>query len=86
MVVRDDYDNPVRLEGYDETVALKLLRASLEPSWTPERSTALHAMGALFEEGIPDMGQVHDMCHAMAALDEWLDARQLKFDFGRCTG
>lgn len=80
-VVRDDDDDP-RIESYDKTVGLKLLRASLESAWTPERSTVLHAMGARFYEGIPDMGQIHEMCHAMTALDQWLDARQLKFDFG----
>lgn len=83
QVVRDDYDDPVRLEGYDQTVALKLTRASLEPMWTPARSTELHAMGARFYDGIPGMGDIHAMAHALMALAEWLDSQQLKFDFGR---
>jgi hypothetical protein len=83
QVVRDDYDDPVRLESYDQTVALKLLRASLEPRWSAVRSAQLHANGALFYEGVPGMGEIHEMCHAMTSLGEWLDSRQLSFNFGR---
>jgi len=82
--VEDEYDDAARFESYDKTVALKLLRASQEIPWSAERSTELHQMNTgFYYHGVPDMGHVHEMHHAIARLVEWLDARQLSFDFGR---
>jgi hypothetical protein len=77
----DEDGKLVRPDPFDDAVALKLTRASLEGRWSPWRSTELHAMNALVYAGYPDMGLVHTMAHALASLDEWLDARQLKFEF-----
>src|SRR5262245_35542587 len=80
--VREWYDDPPKLEAYDRAVALKLLRASIEPDWDDRACLSLHQMGFGEYDGIPGIGCVNELWHARQALAHWFADRQLNL-FGR---
>lgn len=66
------YSDEATLEAYARPVAVKLLRASAEPEWSPEHVAELSRGGPNHWDEAPDRDMIRRLLEGRAALKAWL--------------